>query len=183
MPFAKLLPALTLEVDSIAEGKDTVGVEWHVQCGDAAFPLGRGLSQAQMCTTTGKIVRVVDIAEAPWRVIGLLVLPFITAFTAATASMDAANAPPSAGGELGDAGMGAEADGATRAVAVPDVEREYELLLSAVLADDVVEPAERALLASYAAENRVSDALHARLLEKAGWTEDEYREGSRVASR
>ena len=60
---------------------------------------------------------------------------------------------------------------------------EYELLLSAVLADDVVEPAERALLASYAAENRVSDALHARLLEKAGWTEDEYREGSRVASR
>ena len=64
LPFSNLLPALTLEVDSIAEGIDTVGVEWHVQCGDAAFPLGRGLSQARVCTQTGKIERVVDIAEA-----------------------------------------------------------------------------------------------------------------------
>ena len=31
----------------------------------------------------------------------------------------------------------------------------------------------------YAAENRVSDDLHVRLLAKAGWTEDEYAEGSR----
>ena len=53
-----------MQVDSIAEGSDTVGVEWHVQCGDAAFPLGRGLSQARVCTRTGKIERVVDIAEA-----------------------------------------------------------------------------------------------------------------------
>jgi hypothetical protein len=47
LPFANLLPDLTLEVDSIAEGVDTVGVEWHVQCGDSAFPLGRGLSQVR----------------------------------------------------------------------------------------------------------------------------------------
>ena len=82
LPFADLLPDLTLEVDSIAEGVDTVGVEWHVQCGDSAFPLGRGLSQAQVCTRTGKIKRVVDIAEAPWRVIGLLALPVINSVQA-----------------------------------------------------------------------------------------------------
>ena len=153
LPFAKLLPALTLEVDSIAEGADTVGVEWHVQCGDAAFPLGRGLSQAQMCTDTGKIVRVVDIAEAPWRVIGLLVLPFITAFTTVAASLKESAKTDEAAAAAGDTGAAdgsgdaASDDAAARA---PDVEREYELLLSAVLADDLVEPAERALLASYA---------------------------------
>ena len=41
--------------------------EPNVQVGSNAFPLGRGLSQAKMCTETGKIERVVDIAEAPWR--------------------------------------------------------------------------------------------------------------------
>ena len=49
-----------------------------MQCGSSAFPLGRGLSQAKICAETGKIVRVVDIAEGPWRVIGLIALPFIT---------------------------------------------------------------------------------------------------------
>ena len=101
LPFTNLLPPLTLEIDSVAEGADTVGVEWHVQVvsnafplglvrvrlvfgldanpnpnpgpepnlqvGSNAFPLGRGLSQAKMCAETGKIERVVDIAEAPWR--------------------------------------------------------------------------------------------------------------------
>ena len=97
-----MLPELTLEIDSIAEGENTVGVEWHVQFageegfrkaessllvqlkrdqfrtsysgryGESAFPLGRGLSQARVCTRSGKIERVVDIAEAPWRVIGLV---------------------------------------------------------------------------------------------------------------
>mmetsp|Transcript_44678 Transcript_44678/g.83804 ORF Transcript_44678/g.83804 Transcript_44678/m.83804 type:complete len:542 (-) Transcript_44678:228-1853(-) len=80
LPFAEVLPSLTLEVDSIAEGADSVGVEWHVQCGPFAFPLGRGLSHAQFCPRTGKIKRVVDIAEAPWRVVGLLSLPFINFF-------------------------------------------------------------------------------------------------------
>ena len=111
LPFTNLLPPLTLEIDSVAEGADTVGVEWHVQVGsdafplglvrvrlvfglDAnpnpnpdpepnvqvgsnAFPLGRGLSQAKMCSETGKIERVVDIAEAP---IVLLALPLIQLF-------------------------------------------------------------------------------------------------------
>ena len=67
LPFTNLLPPLTLEIDSVAEGADTVGVEWHVQVGNNAFPLGRGLSQAKLCSETGKIERVVDIAEAPWR--------------------------------------------------------------------------------------------------------------------
>ena len=57
LPFASLLPDLTLEVDSVAEGVDTVGVEWHVQLGDQPFPLGRGLSQASVDPATGKIVR------------------------------------------------------------------------------------------------------------------------------
>ena len=56
LPFASLLPDLTLEVDSVAEGVDTVGVEWHVQLGDQPFPLGRGLSQASVDPATGKIV-------------------------------------------------------------------------------------------------------------------------------
>lgn len=75
LPFASGLPALNLVVDSIAEGDDTVGVEWHVEVGTTAFPLGRGLSQAKINPVTGKIIRVVDIAEAPWRVIGLLLAP------------------------------------------------------------------------------------------------------------
>lgn len=80
LPFAERLPGLTLEVDSIAEGADAVGVEWHVQCGPVAFPLGRGLSHAQFCPRTGKIKRVVDIAEAPWRVVGLLATPIVSLF-------------------------------------------------------------------------------------------------------
>ena len=77
LPFTNLLPPLTLEIDSVAEGAATVGVEWHVQVGSNAFPLGRGLSQAKMCSETGKIERVVDIAEAP---IVLLALPLIQLF-------------------------------------------------------------------------------------------------------
>ena len=77
LPFTNLLPPLTLEIDSVAEGADTVGVEWHVQVGNNAFPLGRGLSQAKLCSETGKIERVVDIAEAP---IVLLALPLIQLF-------------------------------------------------------------------------------------------------------
>jgi hypothetical protein len=53
LPFASALPDLTLEIDSVAEGAETVGVEWHVQIGDAPFPLGRGLSQARVCASTG----------------------------------------------------------------------------------------------------------------------------------
>jgi len=77
-------PDVVIEVDSVAEGVDTVGVEWHVQVrgedgNDFPFPLGRGLSQAKVCVETGKIERVVDIAEAPWRIIGVALLPFIQA--------------------------------------------------------------------------------------------------------
>jgi len=174
LPFADRLPSLTLEVDSIAEGPDTVGVEWHVQCGDSAFPLGRGLSQAEMCATTGKIVRVVDIAEAPWRVIGLILLPFITAGTQLYSSL---NSDESATDERLPGAVGPGAPGDTAAVV--DVAREYELLLTAVLADEIVDPSERALLASYAAENRVSESLHVELLTKVGWTEEQYEMGSR----
>jgi len=74
-------PRLKLIVDSVAEGQNSVGVEWHVELGDKKpFPMGRGLTQAHMCPKTGKIVRVVDIAEAPWRVVGLLTAPLISIF-------------------------------------------------------------------------------------------------------
>lgn len=193
LPLAKeLLPALTLEVDSVAEGVDTVGVEWHVQWGDAAFPLGRGLSQARVCTATGKIERVVDIAEAPWRVIGLIALPFISAVQAL--SQTVAQAPSGAAAKA-KAVAGAAArrlldeedvsdpDGAAsepRPRSPADVLREYELMLGAVLADGRVDPAERALLAEYAETNSVSDAQHAVLLRGAGWSEAEYRDGLRA---
>eukprot|EP00747_Dinoflagellata_sp_TGD_P081642 gnl/TRDRNA2_/TRDRNA2_161395_c0_seq1.p1 gnl/TRDRNA2_/TRDRNA2_161395_c0~~gnl/TRDRNA2_/TRDRNA2_161395_c0_seq1.p1 ORF type:complete len:376 (-),score=75.12 gnl/TRDRNA2_/TRDRNA2_161395_c0_seq1:162-1289(-) len=92
-PFARRLPNLTLVVDSVAEDlvRGIVGVEWHVafesvqadsKVASTPFPLGRGLSHAKVDLATGKIERVVDIAEAPWRVVGLLVSPFIA--TAAT---------------------------------------------------------------------------------------------------
>lgn len=76
LPFT--LPELRLIVDSVAEGVDTVGVEWHVEVGNTPIPLGRGLSQAKLNQETGKIQRVVDIAEAPWRVIGLALAPVVS---------------------------------------------------------------------------------------------------------
>lgn len=87
------IPSVNLVVDSVAEDpvRGTVGVEWHVgiqrleedpslgllRATSVPFPLGRGLSHATIDLATGKIKRVVDIAEAPWRVVGLLVTPFI----------------------------------------------------------------------------------------------------------
>jgi len=171
LPLAHLLPSLTLEVDSIAEGRDTVGVEWHVQCGSVAFPLGRGLSQARVCAASGKIERVVDIAEAPWRVIGLLLLPFISAFGAlskALAPASPAAVPVSPAAKVSEPLVGSV-----------NVEREYSLLLGAVLADGRVEPSERALLRDYAEKNQLSSAQHATLLKRAGWSEEEFLDGVR----
>jgi len=152
LPFTNLLPPLTLEIDSLAEGADTVGVEWHVQVGSNAFPLGRGLSQAKMCTETGKIERVVDIAEAPWRVIGLLALPLIQLFQYLQAKLDPAASDPAQAAQ-------------------------YGAMLDVVLADGLVQPTERELLSDFAAKNGVSGAVHARLLASAGWSEEEYRDG------
>ena len=181
LPFAKdLLPDLTLEVDSIAEGVDTVGVEWHVQVGDSAFPLGRGLSQARVCTKTGKIERVVDIAEAPWRVIGLIALPFITLVQRAMAAFGAGSGG-SAAAEQGGLGASAGPDlQGGDASAVPDIDREYDLMLTAVLVDGRVDPAEREMLSKYAAEHSVSDEQHLGLLQRAGWSEEEFRAGRRT---
>lgn len=155
LPFADLLPALTLEVDSIAEGRDTVGVEWHVQCGDRAFPLGRGLSQARVCTETGKIQRVVDIAEAPWRVIGLLALPLINLVQLASRTVSSSGGSGSSGAigsssgtsgvssgsvDLSGAVASASDEGRESASGPAAAEREYELLLGACLADGVRPP-------------------------------------------
>lgn len=75
------LPSLSLElvVDSVADGRDAVGVEWHVELAGSAIPLGRGLTHAIICPRTGKITRVVDIAEAPWRTVGIAVAPVVSA--------------------------------------------------------------------------------------------------------
>jgi len=75
LPFKA--PDFHLVVDSVAEGEDSVGVEWHVEVNRKPFPMGRGLTQARICPRTGKICRVVDIAEAPWRVIGLFTAPLV----------------------------------------------------------------------------------------------------------
>ena len=49
--------------------------------------------------------------------------------------------------------------------------------LEAVLVDGVVDQSERTMLAQYALDNSVSEAQHLALLKRAGWAEDEYREG------
>lgn len=71
-------PDLKVKVDSIAEDavRNTVGVEWHVEVNGEPLLLGRGLSFMRICPRTGLIQRAVDIAEAPWRAIGLLLAPF-----------------------------------------------------------------------------------------------------------
>lgn len=164
LPYSELLPDLTLEVDSVAEGVETVGVEWHVQLGTSDFPLGRGLSHVRVSTMTGKIERVVDIAEAPWRVVGLLVAPFIDVFRVlSTLNLFGANATAAAVGKP-DSGVSAR----------------YEGMLEAVLADGRVDPEERALLAGAAAEIGLSDAERARILSRFGWTEEDFRAGVRA---
>ena len=57
--------------------------------------------------------------------------------------------------------------------------RRYGLLLLAVLADGVVDPREREVLARYAEQNGLSEARRAGLLAAAGWSETEFREGRR----
>lgn len=74
-----------LVVDQVAcDSKKSVGVEWHVEWNGKPIPLGRGLSLATL-DDDGKLNRVVDICEAPWRTVGLLVRPFISAFGASAA--------------------------------------------------------------------------------------------------
>ncbi|CAJ1358561.1 unnamed protein product [Effrenium voratum] len=74
------LPPLDLQVkvDSMSEDtrRYTVGVEWHVEVGGQPLVLGRGLSFMKICRKTGLIAKATDIAEAPWRAIGLLLAPF-----------------------------------------------------------------------------------------------------------
>jgi len=69
-------------VDSLAEDpvRGTVGVEWHVEVWDEPLPLGRGLSHMKICRDTGLIKRAVDLVEAPWRVIGIIIGPFARFF-------------------------------------------------------------------------------------------------------
>jgi len=78
---------LKLVVDKVAcDGMHSVGVEWHVEVDGKPFPLSRGLSLATT-NAEGKLERVVDIAEAPWRVVGLLIRPLLTAVGATAAAL------------------------------------------------------------------------------------------------
>ena len=71
---------LELVVDDVAcDSERSVGVEWHVEIDSKPFPLSRGLSLATL-NDAGELQRVVDIAEAPWRVVGLAVRPFLSLF-------------------------------------------------------------------------------------------------------
>ncbi|KAJ8610692.1 hypothetical protein CTAYLR_005685 [Chrysophaeum taylorii] len=71
------LGSLELVVDKVAcDGDTTVAVEWHVEQNGRPFPLGRGLSIATL-DDDKNLSRVVDLCEAPWRVVGLLVRPVL----------------------------------------------------------------------------------------------------------
>lgn len=74
------LPPLDIkvEVDNISEDmkRCTVGVEWHVEVGGQPLVLGRGLSFMKIDPKTGLIAKATDIAEAPWRAIGVILSPF-----------------------------------------------------------------------------------------------------------
>mmetsp|Transcript_171751 Transcript_171751/g.550504 ORF Transcript_171751/g.550504 Transcript_171751/m.550504 type:complete len:439 (-) Transcript_171751:138-1454(-) len=71
-------PEVAVCVDAISEDPIlyTVGVEWHVEVGGEPLALGRGLSFMKICPRTGLIRQAVDIAEAPWRAVGLVIAPF-----------------------------------------------------------------------------------------------------------
>jgi hypothetical protein len=78
---------LQLVVDRVAcDGSRSVGVEWHVEMDGKPFPLSRGLSLATT-NAEGKLERVVDIAEAPWRVVGLLIRPLLAVSGAGAAAL------------------------------------------------------------------------------------------------
>jgi len=71
-------PDCAIRVDNISEDPDksTVGVSWHVEVQGKPIAMGRGLSFMRICPETGLIERAVDIAEAPWRVVGFILSPF-----------------------------------------------------------------------------------------------------------
>jgi len=89
-------PDVRVVVDGISEdlARRTVGVEWHVEVNGDPLGLGRGISFFRICPTTGLIKRAVDIAEAPWRVIGLLVAPILQAFKVADRVLSQLLVPP-----------------------------------------------------------------------------------------
>lgn len=58
------------EVDNIVAGQDQVGVEWHVRNPDGDNMWGgHGLSYIHIDPDSGKIKRVIDVSEAPWRLV------------------------------------------------------------------------------------------------------------------
>ena len=59
-------------------------------------------------------------------------------------------------------------------------EREYKLIMSAVLADGRVDPTERALLTEFAAEHGISEAQHELILNQAGWSRADYDYGAKL---
>jgi len=73
---------LAVRVDDISEdtARHTVGVEWHVELDGKPLAMGRGLSFMRICPRTGLIQHAVDIAEAPWRAVGIILAPFARGF-------------------------------------------------------------------------------------------------------
>ena len=71
-------------------------------------------TQATVSEATGEITRVVDIAEAPWRVVGLALLPIISLLSIAAAAKDTADARAIiyASADAESAAEGAEPDSA-----------------------------------------------------------------------
>ena len=65
-------PKLRLIPVSSARGKfgRRLTIEWQAYLGDMEIPLGRGMSMLQVDPSSGKVERMTEIAELPWRAIG-----------------------------------------------------------------------------------------------------------------
>ncbi|EOD31906.1 hypothetical protein EMIHUDRAFT_442036, partial [Emiliania huxleyi CCMP1516] len=64
------LPRLRLSVESTATVDGEAVIEWQAELGGVPLALGRGITKMQLCNETGKVCRVVDVSEAPWRAAG-----------------------------------------------------------------------------------------------------------------
>ena len=174
LPIA--LPPLKLVVDSVAEGHDCVGVEWHVEIGTSQFPLGRGLSQAKIDPDTGKILRVVDIAEAPWRVIGIALTPLLSL------ALNFFNLRPE--NRYLDSAEGAQLKtigglGRVNQVGEATAMNEFAILMKAVCSDGQIHPSERQMVRDFMTESNLAPRDIVKQLQALGWTVEEWDTGVR----
>jgi hypothetical protein len=67
------LPRLELNVESVADKPRSAVVEWQAKLGGVTVPLGRGLTLVDF-DERGKVSRIINVAEAPWKAMGRVVV-------------------------------------------------------------------------------------------------------------